>query len=38
MTGSELLLSIMGNKFIKKILKINCNEFTTSFRVLIFQN
>ena len=32
MTGYRLLLSIIGNKFIKKILKINCNEFTTSYR------
>ncbi len=32
MTGFRLILSIIGNKFIKKVLKINCNEFTTSFR------
>tara|TARA_B100000242_G_scaffold161431_1_gene115280 strand:+ start:180 stop:878 length:699 start_codon:yes stop_codon:yes gene_type:complete len=32
MTGYRLFLSIIGNKFIKKILKINCNEFTTSYR------
>ena len=32
MTGFRLFLSIIGNKFIKKILKINCNEFTTSYR------
>ena len=32
MTGYRLALSIIGNKFIKKILKINCNEFTTSYR------
>ena len=32
MTGFRLILSIMGNKFIKKVLKINCNEFTTSYR------
>ena len=33
MTGYRLALSIIGNKFIKKVLKINCNEFTTYFRV-----
>ncbi len=32
MTGHRLILSIIGNKFIKKVLKINCNEFTTSYR------
>tara|TARA_B100000989_G_scaffold206899_1_gene156737 strand:+ start:546 stop:1244 length:699 start_codon:yes stop_codon:yes gene_type:complete len=32
MTGYRLALSIIGNKFIKKFLKINCNEFTTSYR------
>ena len=32
MTGYRLALSIIGNKFIKKVLKINCNEFTTSYR------
>jgi len=32
MSGHRLALSIIGNKFIKKILKINCNEFTTSYR------
>ncbi len=32
MTGFRLLLSILGNRFIKKVLGINCNEFTTSFR------
>tara|TARA_B100001057_G_scaffold500468_1_gene615697 strand:+ start:1613 stop:2311 length:699 start_codon:yes stop_codon:yes gene_type:complete len=32
MTGFRLILSIIGNKFIKKVLKINCNEFTTSYR------
>ena len=32
MSGHRLILSIIGNKFIKKILKINCNEFTTSYR------
>ena len=28
----RLFLSIIGNKIIKFILKINCNEFTTSYR------
>lgn len=32
MSGHRFILSIMGNKFIKKILKLNCNEFTTSYR------
>ena len=32
MSGHRLALSIVGNKFIKKVLKINCNEFTTSYR------
>ncbi len=32
MSSHRLMLSIIGNKFIKKILRINCNEFTTSFR------
>lgn len=32
MSGHRLALSIIGNKFIKKVLKINCNEFTTSYR------
>ena len=28
----RLILSILGNKIIKYVLKINCNEFTTSYR------
>jgi len=32
MSGKRLILSRYGNKLIKKILKINSNEFTTSFR------
>ena len=32
MTGWRLILSIYGNKLIKKVLSINCNEFTTSYR------
>ena len=32
MSGYRLALSIVGNKFIKKVLKIDCNEFTTSYR------
>ena len=32
MSGKRLILSKYGNKLIKKILKINSNEFTTSFR------
>ena len=32
MSGHRFILSIMGNKFIKKILNLNCNEFTTSYR------
>ena len=32
MSGHRFILSIMGNKFIKKILSLNCNEFTTSYR------
>ena len=32
MPGHRFILSVIGNKFIKKILKLNCNEFTTSYR------
>lgn len=32
MTGFRLLLSFIGNKTFKYFLKINCNEFTSSFR------
>ena len=32
MKKSRLFLSYYGNKFIKFIFKINCNEFTTSYR------
>ena len=32
MKSSRLILSNLGNKFIKSILKIDCNEFTTSYR------
>ncbi len=32
MSRYRLALSIVGNKFIKKVLKIDCNEFTTSYR------
>jgi len=32
MSGFRLLLSFVGNKFFKYFLKINCNEFTSSFR------
>lgn len=32
MSIPRLILSIFGNRFIKYFLKINCNEFTTSFR------
>ena len=32
MKGWRLFLSIYGNKLIRKILSINCNEFTTSYR------
>lgn len=32
MKGWRLFLSICGNKLIRKILSINCNEFTTSYR------
>ena len=32
MSSHRLMLSIVGNKFIKKLLRINCNEFTTSYR------
>lgn len=32
MKGFRRALSIMGNKVIKYVLKINCNEFTTSYR------
>ena len=32
MKGRRLILSKIGNKLIKRILKINCHEFTTSFR------
>ena len=36
MSTHRLMLSIVGNKFIKKLLRIDCNEFTTSYRGLIF--
>ena len=32
MKGRRLIISKIGNKLIKRILKINCHEFTTSFR------
>ena len=32
MKGLRFLLSYFGNKFIKLVFNINCNEFTTSFR------
>ena len=32
MSSHRLILSIVGNKFIKKLLRIDCNEFTTSYR------
>ena len=32
MKSRRLILSNLGNKFIKRVLKINCNEFTTSYR------
>ncbi len=32
MTGFRLLLSMMGNKIFKYFLRIDCNEFTSSFR------
>ena len=32
MTGWRLFLSYFGNKFIKFIFKIDCNEFTTFYR------
>ena len=32
MNGFRLLLSVVGNKVFKYFLKINCNEFTSSFR------
>jgi len=32
MKGYRLILSILGNKFIKKVLQIDCNEFTSSYR------
>ena len=32
MNGFRLLLSVVGNKVFKYFLKINCNEFTTSYR------
>ena len=32
MSGFRLLLSICGNKLIKSLLNIDCNEFTTSYR------
>ena len=31
MRGRRLMISKVGNKFIKRILNINCHEFTTSF-------
>tara|TARA_X000000368_G_scaffold279654_1_gene221825 strand:- start:437 stop:760 length:324 start_codon:yes stop_codon:yes gene_type:complete len=32
MKGKRLVLSKFGNKLIKSLLNINCNEFTTSYR------
>ena len=32
MSGYRLWLSVYGNKLIKNLLNINCNEFTTSYR------
>ena len=32
MTGRRLIISKFGNQLIKKVLKINSNEFTTSYR------
>ena len=32
MTGWRLLLSYVANRFIKSVFRINCNEFTSSFR------
>ena len=32
MSSHRLMLSIIGNKFIKRILRLDCNEFTTSYR------
>lgn len=32
MSGFRLILSVLGNKLIKYILGLNCNEFTTSYR------
>ena len=32
MKGRRLMISKFGNKIIKRVLNINCNEFTTSFR------
>jgi len=32
MSGFRLLLSVCGNKLIKSLLNIDCNEFTTSYR------
>ena len=32
MSGFRLILSVLGNKLIKNVLGLNCNEFTTSYR------
>ena len=32
MSGRRLVISKLGNKLIKKVLQINSNEFTTSYR------
>ena len=32
MQGLRLLMSIIGNKVIRLVLKLKCNEFTTSYR------
>lgn len=32
MTGFRLLLSVIGNKIFRYVLKINCSEFTSSYR------
>ena len=32
MSGFRLILSVLGNKLIKNVLGLKCNEFTTSYR------
>ena len=38
MSGRRLIMSKFGNKLIRNVLKINSNEFTTSYRGFNLKN